>query len=86
MRTRAWVLYVALAAAATAVYFAMGHNSFLFNAIGLSSPIAIVIAATLHKPSSRLPWYLFAVGQTLFITANRGLYGLQMRVKGVGSQ
>ena len=70
MRNRAWVLYVALAAAATAVYFAMGHNSFLFNAIGLSSPIAIVIAATLHKPSSRLPWYLFAVGQTLFITGD----------------
>ena len=70
MRNRAWVVYVGLASAATAVYFGLGQNSFLFNAIGLSSPIAIVIAASLHKPSSRLPWYLFAAGQALFVTGD----------------
>jgi diguanylate cyclase (GGDEF)-like protein/PAS domain S-box-containing protein len=70
MRDRAWIGYVLLAAAATAAYFGAGHNSYLFNAIGLSSPVAIVFAARLHRPESRLPWFLFAIGQALFITGD----------------
>jgi diguanylate cyclase (GGDEF)-like protein/PAS domain S-box-containing protein len=39
----------------------------LFNAIAISSPIAIVIAVHLWQPQTKLPWYLFALGQTFFV-------------------
>jgi len=67
MRKHAWLVYPALAAAATAVYFVTGHPSWQYNLIGFSSPVAIVVATTVHKPKQRAPWYLFALGQALFI-------------------
>ena len=39
----------------------------LFNVIAISSPIAIVIAVRLWQPQTKLPWYLFALGQTFFV-------------------
>ena len=41
--------------------------SYLFNLIGLSSPILIFMAVRVHKPERRTPWLLFAIGQMLFI-------------------
>ena len=35
--------------------------------IAISSPIAIVIAVRIWQPQTRLPWYLFALGQTFFV-------------------
>ena len=70
MRNKAWFLYPCGAALATAVYFVTGHPSFLFNLIGLSSPIVILIAVRMHQPSDKMPWYLFALGQALFITGD----------------
>jgi diguanylate cyclase (GGDEF)-like protein/PAS domain S-box-containing protein len=42
----------------------------LFNAIAISSPIAIVLAVRYGKPQVRLPWYLFALGQTFFVAGD----------------
>ena len=70
MRNRAWFLYPCGAALATAVYFMTGHPSVLFNLIGLSSPLMILVAVRMHKPAARAPWYLFALGQALFITGD----------------
>ena len=70
MKQRAWLLYPCVAAAATAVYYLTGHNSYLFNVIGLSSPILILTAIFVHKPEAKLPWLLFALGQFLFITGD----------------
>src|ERR1051325_1625518 len=70
MRNRAWLLYPVIAAVATAVYYLTGHPSWQYNLIGISSPIAIVIATRLHKPERRGPWYLFALGQTFFIAGD----------------
>jgi len=42
----------------------------LFNAIALSSPVAIVLAVGRNKPEHRLRWYLFALGQTLFVAGD----------------
>jgi diguanylate cyclase (GGDEF)-like protein/PAS domain S-box-containing protein len=67
MRNRAWFVYLVAAASAIAVYYATGHSSYLFNAIGLSSPLLILVAARLHEPERRGPWYLFALGQFVFI-------------------
>ena len=67
---RAWLLYPCLAAVATTIYYLTGHDSYLFNIIGLSSPILILTAVFVHKPEARAPWYLFALGQFLFITGD----------------
>jgi diguanylate cyclase (GGDEF)-like protein/PAS domain S-box-containing protein len=70
MRNRAWLLYPVIAAVATAVYYLTGHASWQYNLIGISSPIAIVIAARIHNPARKAPWYLFALGQTFFIAGD----------------
>ena len=70
MRNKAWFLYPCGAALATAVYFMTGHPSFLFNLIGLSSPVVILVAVRMHEPKDRAPWYLFALGQALFIAGD----------------
>ena len=70
VRNRAWYLYPIAAAVATVIYFWANHTSYLFNLIGLSSPILILVAVRIHKPDRRLPWILFAVGQMLFIAGD----------------
>ena len=55
---------------ALAVYFMVGHSSTLFNLIGLSSPILIVVAVKIHAPENRWPWHLIAFGQFLFIAGD----------------
>jgi diguanylate cyclase (GGDEF)-like protein/PAS domain S-box-containing protein len=70
MKRKAWLAYLVVATAAMVVYFASGHNSSLFNLIGLSSPILILIAIRMHQPERRAPWILIAIGQFLFIAGD----------------
>ncbi|MGZ8631139.1 MAG: putative bifunctional diguanylate cyclase/phosphodiesterase [Actinomycetota bacterium] len=70
MKNRAWIVYPVLAVAATALYYMLGHNSFLFNVIGLSSPVLILVAVHMHQPEKRAPWLLIAAGQFLFIAGD----------------
>jgi diguanylate cyclase (GGDEF)-like protein/PAS domain S-box-containing protein len=72
VKRRAWLLYLVFGYALLAVWeFVPGAKvGPLFNAIALSSPIAIVIAVRMWKPSQRAPWYLFALGQTLFVAGD----------------
>ena len=63
-------MYPALAVVALAVYFMVGHSSTLFNLIGLSSPILIVVAVRLHQPKTPSAWQLIALGQFLFIAGD----------------
>ena len=67
MKNRAWYAYLLGAAAATGIYFVSGHQSWIYNLIGLSSPVLILVAVRAHKPDPRAPWFLFALGQFLFI-------------------
>ncbi len=69
MKRRAWLLYLLLGSTALAVYLLVPSWRVgpLFNLIALSSPVAIVLAVRLWKPERRSPWYLFALGQTLFV-------------------
>ena len=67
MRSRLWLVYGAVAAAATLGYFATGHISYVINLIGLSSPIMIVVALRIWRPERRLPWVMFALGMFTFI-------------------
>lgn len=70
LRRQTWLIYLSVGALALALFLFDVLNlrlGPLFNVIGLSSPIVIVIAVKLHRPEHRLPWYLVAIGQTLFI-------------------
>jgi diguanylate cyclase (GGDEF)-like protein/PAS domain S-box-containing protein len=69
MKRRAWLLYLGGGSAALLAFlFAPGmRQGWFFNLIAFSSPVAIVVAVRMWKPRSRAPWYLFALGQTLFV-------------------
>ncbi len=69
MRRRAWIVYLAAGVLTTLAYLFVHPIRVgpLFNAIALSSPVVILIAVRMWKPEQRLPWYLFALGQTFFV-------------------
>ena len=66
---RWWVVYLVAGLALTAAYVLFQRN-ILFNVVGLSSPIAIVIGIRVHRPTRPLPWLLFAAGQALFFVGD----------------
>jgi signal transduction histidine kinase len=63
-------VYLALGFAAIGLYFVVPWNSFgqslLYDAIGASSAIVVVLGALIHQPSTKLPWYLFGAGLLAF--------------------
>jgi signal transduction histidine kinase len=79
LAARAWCAYLGVAALGTACYFLMprvSRSGPLFNALGLSAAVAIVVGVRMHRPERRLPWYLFAVAQVLFVTGDLVYYTL----------
>ncbi len=72
MKRRAWFLYLCTGVAALLVFlFIPGmRQGWFFNLIAFSSPVAIVFAVRMWKPAVRLPWYLFALGQALFVAGD----------------
>src|SRR5689334_6990754 len=62
--------YLLAGIAAIGLYFGLPWNSFgqtlVYDAIGVSAAAAAVVGARLHRPSLRLPWYLFAAGLLSF--------------------
>jgi len=69
MKRRAWLLYLLAGALLTLGWeFVPGmKQGVVFNLIAISSPVAIVIAVRMWKPERKLPWHLFALGQTFFV-------------------
>jgi diguanylate cyclase (GGDEF)-like protein/PAS domain S-box-containing protein len=67
-----WAVYLAAGATLALSYFLVPalHQTVVFNLIGLSSPIAIVVGIRIHRPRQPLPWLLFAAGQLLFVTGD----------------
>src|SRR5436309_8511804 len=72
VKRRAWVLYLVLGVVTTLAYLFVHPLRVgpLFNAIGLSASIVILVAVRMNRPGQRLPWYLFALGQTLFVAGD----------------
>jgi signal transduction histidine kinase len=68
--SRSSLAYLLGGLAAIAVYFALPRDSFaqtlVYDAIGVSAAIATLVGARLHRPTLRLPWYLFAAGLFAF--------------------
>ena len=72
MRRRGWLLYVL-----GGTLLLLGWElvpplkvGFVFNIIAVSSPVVILIAVKTWRPEHRLPWYLFALGQTMFVAGD----------------
>jgi PAS domain S-box-containing protein len=72
MKARAWALYLSIGGAVLTAFVFVHPIRVgpLFNLIGLSAPIAMVVAARMHAPRQRLPWYLVAIGQALFVAGD----------------
>lgn len=77
MKSRLWHVYGGSVALATLLYYTLAHYSYLFNAIGASSPLMIVAGVALQRPQHRIPWYLLALGQALFIAGDVVAYNYQ---------
>ncbi len=67
-----WV-YLAVGAVLAGIYFLphkpLGHHS-IYDAIGLSSVAIAVYGIRRNRPSNRLAWYLFALGQFAFVSGD----------------
>jgi signal transduction histidine kinase len=70
LRVHAWWLFLAAMTPVALLYF-VGPSSFragpVFNGIGLTAVVAILSGVGMHRPSKKLPWLLFALGQLLFV-------------------
>jgi diguanylate cyclase (GGDEF)-like protein/PAS domain S-box-containing protein len=67
----AWCLYLVLMAPIAVLYLAGPLNAGpVFNVIGLSAVVAIVVGVRTHKPAASLPWYLIALGQAFFVAGD----------------
>ncbi len=72
MKARAWALYLSISGAVL-VAFVFIHPirvGWLYNLIGLSAVIAIMWGARMNEPQQRLPWYLVAIGQALWVAGD----------------
>jgi signal transduction histidine kinase len=71
---RAWLVFLGWMAVVTSAY-AVAHFSgpqwlnsgASYNVIGVSAVVAILVGARRNVRGRRLPWYLFALGQTLYV-------------------
>ncbi len=66
---RLWQAYLAFAAIGAFLYLVVNPlkgNALLFNALGLTSWIAVIVGIRRNRPRYALPWWLFAVGLCLY--------------------
>ncbi len=67
----AWWLYLAVMAPITVAYIAGPLNAGpVYNAIGFSACIAILVGIRRHKPEARLAWYLIALGLAFLVAGD----------------
>ena len=74
---RAWAPYLGLMALATAGYVLAGlwgpawlNSGLVFNLIGGLSVAGLIAGAKINSPRRRLPWYLLAIGQSMFVASD----------------
>jgi signal transduction histidine kinase len=74
LRGRAWLFFLGWIAVVTSAY-SVAHvagphwlnSGYVFNVIGLSAVAAILVGARRNAHGRRLPWYLFALAQALYV-------------------
>ncbi len=86
-RTRIHLAYVALGLCGTFAFFLFPAGgvaqAVAFNALGLSSVVAILVGVARYRPQRPLPWYLFAAGQLAFVLGDAifNFYELALHVE-----
>jgi diguanylate cyclase len=73
MRRLWWRWYVGVGIAAVAVYPVLATGvgqDVAYVGVGLSCVAAIVVGVRVHRPIRRLPWYLMALGQLLWVVGD----------------
>src|SRR5438132_12376750 len=71
--TGRWWLYPALATPLAIAYLVgpgFVNSGPVFNVIGLSASVAIVLGVRRHRPVAPWSWYLLALGQALFVAGD----------------
>jgi diguanylate cyclase (GGDEF)-like protein/PAS domain S-box-containing protein len=71
LTTRPWAAYLALAGSLGVLYLA-GPLNFgpVFNLLGASAAVAVVVGARRYRPRGKLGWELIALGQILFVVGD----------------
>jgi diguanylate cyclase (GGDEF)-like protein/PAS domain S-box-containing protein len=85
VRAHAWLGYLAFMALGTLCYVLapwVSRSGVLFNLLGVSAAGAIIAGVRIHRPERRLPWYLFATAQLVFVTGDFLYYTLPSMVSG----
>ena len=82
LRRNAWLLFLVWMLALTGTYFLVQRTGSwlgapVFNLIGLSAVVALLAGAKSQPAGRRLPWYLFALGQLLFVAGDVLAYNYQ---------
>jgi hypothetical protein len=74
MSGKAWRLYLTGGVAAIVLYFLLPPqglwSSAVYDLIGLSSVVAILIGVRRHRPARPVIWWCFAAGQLLFVVGD----------------
>jgi signal transduction histidine kinase len=84
LRKNGWLLFLAWMAFLTGAYFLVQLTEPpwlvggpVFNLIGLSAVVALLVGAKSRPIGARLPWYLFASGQFLFVLGDVVAYNYE---------
>ena len=62
-------IYLVAGAIATAIYL-LGPTTAMYDAIGASCVVAILVGIRLNRPATPLPWYLMAAGQAAWVAGD----------------
>jgi PAS domain S-box-containing protein len=92
VRRSLWLAYLAVGVLVLAAFLFIHPIRVgpLFNGIGLSGAVAILVAVRVHKPEQRLAWHLVAVGMVLFVSGDvitynyPGLFGTEVPFPSIG--
>ena len=72
-RDRLWLVYLGAGGVVLATYLLLasaGAQAIAYEAVGASAALAIIVGVRLHRPLRRLPWYLLACGQLLWLVGD----------------
>jgi diguanylate cyclase (GGDEF)-like protein/PAS domain S-box-containing protein len=80
LKRRAWIVYLAVMSAVSVAYLfgpSSMNNGPMFNLIGLSAVGALLLGTRVNRIERKLPWFLFALGQGLFVAGDVIAYNYQ---------
>ncbi|MGI8910065.1 MAG: response regulator [Rubrobacteraceae bacterium] len=83
--SRAWLLYLVLGLVATVMYSVLSGavQDTLYNLIGASALIAILVGVRRNRPVPALPWYIVVFGLALYVAGDVVFFNLYENVLGV---